>query len=374
MTRILFLLLFTGGLILEAHGQDVIIGKQYQVQSTILNEERQISIFVPQDYESNISTKYQVLYLLDGEWHFHYVSALVDKLVASGDLPNMIVVGINNNNRSKDLTPAGINDNPNRFGGAKRFLDFITQELKPWIEKNYRTHPYNVLAGHSFGGLFTLYSMMEKPDAFQAYLALSPSLGRNNEQQVKRAQNYFKKSTIFPKGLYLAIANEGGYTLTSSKKFDNIIKTNTITAFPYKFEQLLEESHSSITASGFLHGLKFLYQGINPENSSKLDEIFLMETHFQKLSKRFGYEIKVPEYYYQKFTKEQIGERELDYALFILEKYKMHYPKSVYILSYYADIYLLKGEFEKAKSYYLQLKTLGVENENLDVILKAIGK
>jgi len=374
MTRILFLLLFTGGLILEAHGQDIIIGKQYQVQSTILNEERQVSIFVPQDYDSNISTKYQVLYLLDGEWHFHYVSALVDKLVASGDLPNMIVVGIINNTRSKDLTPAGRNDNPNRFGGAKPFLDFITQELQPWVEENYRTHPYNVLAGHSFGGLFTLYSMMEEPDAFQAYLALSPSLGRNNEQQVKRAQNYFKKSTIFPKGLYLAIANEGGYTLTSSKKFDDIIQNNTDSSFPYRFEQLLEESHSSITASGFLRGLRFLYKDINPENMPELDEVFLMEAHFQQLSERFGYEIKIPEYYYQKFIKEQIGERELDYASFILGKYKTHYPKSIYPIAYQADIHLLKGEFEKAESYYLQLKELGIEDEYLKQLLKEMSK
>jgi len=358
---------------LIAQEKEIIIGKQYQIRSTILNEERQIAIFMPQAKETD-NSKYQVLYVLDGEWHFHYLSALVDKLVASGDLPKMMVVGIFNNNRSKDLTPAGTNDNPKRFGGAKQFLDFITQELQPWVEGNYRTHPYKILAGHSFGGLFTLYSMMERPNAFQAYIALSPSLGRNNEQQVKRAQSYFKKTTTFPRRLYLGIANEGGYTLTSTKKFDYIIRNDVVTPFHYKFEQLLEENHSSITVSGFLQGLKFLYEDINPENLPELDEIFLMETHFQQLSERFGYEIKVPEHYYQQFTKEQIGERELDYALFILEKYKMHYPESIYPLSYHADIHLLKGEFEKAKSYYLQLKKLGIEDENLNLILKEIDQ
>jgi len=286
------------------------IGKIYTIQSEVLDEGRKIAIFTPPDYKET-DKKYQVLYLLDGEWNFPFISALTDKLRSSGDIPEMIVVGIINENRSKDLTPPGINDNKSRFGGGEDFLKFITEELKPWVNNKFRTHPYNILVGHSFGGLFTIYTMMNKPDSFQSYISLSPSLGRNNEQQVKKAKNYFNQNEIDSSSLYLAIGNEGGYTQISSEKFRDIIDYTKPQNLRFKFEYLSEESHVSITTTGFLNGIKFIYEGYNAEKLTNLDDIFLIEEYFKKLSKKFGYEIVVPETYYQKFVKQQIAERRI---------------------------------------------------------------
>lgn len=166
-------------------------------------------------------------------------------------MPKTIVVGIINNNRSKDLTPPCTNDNPTRFGGGEKFLRFLTEESQPWIDPNYRTHPHHTLAGHSFGGLFTLYSMMKSPDAFQSYIALSPSLGRNDEQQVKNAALFFKQESTSPKILYLGIGNEGGYTHLSTEKFADIVHENLPERMIFKYESLEEENHASMTISGF---------------------------------------------------------------------------------------------------------------------------
>lgn len=154
--------IFTAGL---AQNNPRVVGEIKILQSEILDEEREIVVFTPQNYQTS-NEKFPVFYLLDGEWNFHFVSSLVDKLADWGDVPKMIVVGINNTNRNRDLTPPEENSNPNSFGGGKKFLNFIIQELQPWIDQNYRTHPYSILGGHSFGGLFTVYAMMEEPGFF----------------------------------------------------------------------------------------------------------------------------------------------------------------------------------------------------------------
>ena len=362
------LLLFFLLIQVYSQGEDLVFGQKYDISSSILQEERQIAVFTPENYQ-NSDEKYHVLYVLDGEWNFHFVASLTDKLASSGDIPKMIVVGIINNNRSKDLTPAGVNDNKDRYGGGELFLDFLTEELQPWVEKRFRTHPYKLLAGHSFGGLFTIYSMMQKPGAFQSYIALSPSLGRNDEQQVRIAKNFFKSENIFPKNLFLAVGNEGGLTYSSSKKFVDVLDAEVNGDFRYRFEHLKDENHISITTQGFIQGLRFVYEGIDPRKVGSLDDIFLIEEHYQFLSKRFGHEVQIPEEYYQKFVKEQLAERELDYALFILEKYQKDYADSPQLLLYYADVHLLQGNFEDAKAYYLKLKELGIEQEYIEQIL-----
>ncbi|MEX0290198.1 MAG: alpha/beta hydrolase, partial [Flavobacteriaceae bacterium] len=265
------------GLVAQEH--TIAIGQTKTIDSEILDEARQIAVFTPSEYD-NGDEKYPVLYVLDGEWNFHYISGLVDKLSAAGDMPRTIVIGIINTNRNRDLTPPEANSNPNRFGGGEKFLDFISNELQPWVNENYRTQPFNILAGHSFGGLFTIYAMMEQPGLFQSYIALSPSLGRNNEKQLAVAQSFFSSSAVMPHDLYVALANEGGFTKSSTLKFIEVAKAKVAQKGRFKFEQLPDEDHFSIPVPGFLNGLRFIFEGMNPEKLSGLDEIFLIEAHF----------------------------------------------------------------------------------------------
>ncbi|NAS11283.1 alpha/beta hydrolase [Poritiphilus flavus] len=371
LLRIILILIFASAQ-LTAFAQEAIIkaGKLYTIESEILNEERKIAVFTPDGYAEGQVT-YHVMYLLDAEWNFKYVAALLDKLTAAGEIPGILLIGVVNNNRNRDLTPAGKNDNPARFGGGKKFLDFLTQELQPWVKQNYRTHPYSILAGHSFGGLFTVYTTMEEPERFQAYIALSPSLGRNGEQQVKKADAYYEQNAPIPESIYVAVGNEGGYTAISTKKYAHILQDQE-SGLRFKFEKLEDSSHESITIEGFIHGLKFIYEGFNLEQFPELDEIFLVEEHYKKLSERFGYELKVPESQYQRFAREQMVTKEWDYARFILSQYEKHYPGSIELVSLKADLNLLTGDFKEALKYYEMLNSLGVESESLSRIIKEL--
>lgn len=133
-------------------------------------------------------------------------------------MPELIVVGITNTDRTRDLTPTnaslwradGTEAKLPTSGGADKFLKFIETELIPKVEANYRTQPYRVFAGHSFGGLFALHTFLTRPELFNAYIAVSPTMDWDNHLLSRKAEEFFKDRKELNKTLYLTLANEGG--------------------------------------------------------------------------------------------------------------------------------------------------------------------
>ena len=176
--------------------EPVVIGEKFQIESKVLAETRTYVVHTPASYKSG-KDAYPVLVLQDAEGHFAHTSAAVDLLSANGRIPPMIVVGINNTDRTRDMTPSkpstGFGGTPwtGSAGGADKFLSFIADELLPTIDGNYRTRPYRVLIGHSLGGLFAVYALMNRPEVFKGYLIISPSLWWDDQALVKAAEPYF---------------------------------------------------------------------------------------------------------------------------------------------------------------------------------------
>ena len=136
------------------------------IKSSALGEDRVILVRTPPGYATN-NVKYPVLYMTDGDAHIGHTSSTIDFLVRNGRMSDLIVVGIPNTDRTRDLTPTKANGpNAGQFptaGGADKFLKFIEAELIPEIEKTYRVQPYRILAGHSFGGLFAVHALITRP-------------------------------------------------------------------------------------------------------------------------------------------------------------------------------------------------------------------
>lgn len=131
-----------------------------QVRSEILKENRSIIIFQSQPISRTDSVKF--IYLIDGEYSNYRFQQIKERFKDS--ITNLIAVGIVNTDRRRDLLYAK---------AANQFLDFITTELIPVIEKDYKTKN-RILFGHSFGGGFTIYAMINKPGFFNRYIASSP--------------------------------------------------------------------------------------------------------------------------------------------------------------------------------------------------------
>jgi predicted alpha/beta superfamily hydrolase len=131
------------------------------VKSEIVKENYGVIVYKPNIIIKSDSVKF--LYLLDGENSNDLYQELSNKLKES--ITDMIVIGIINNDRRRDML---------YVNGAGNFLSFITTELIPIIEKDYKAKT-RILHGHSFGGSFTIYSMINKPELFDCFIATSPT-------------------------------------------------------------------------------------------------------------------------------------------------------------------------------------------------------
>ena len=146
------------------------------IDSKILGEARSVLIRTPASYATG-ARSYPVLYLTDGDRQLPHTAATIDFLTREGRMPEVILVGITNTDRTRDLTPTHVDQTALdgqqfRFptsGGADKFLSFIETELIPYVEANYRTEPFRILAGHSFGGLFAMHALLSRPRLFNGH-------------------------------------------------------------------------------------------------------------------------------------------------------------------------------------------------------------
>ena len=267
--RILFLLLFS----LQSKAQSVklfnhISNEVYTLHSKVLNQERQFYIHVPEQDSTKPKKALPVLYLLDGENHFHILSSYIDYLSHYEIFPQVIVVGIINIDRKKDLTPShttrsydGREDTTLRSsGGNEQFLQFIATELMPYIEANYKTTSYKILAGHSFGGIATINCMLTHPEMFNAYIAVSPSFYWDNNYMLKLTENKLAKLSSLKKRFFYSDGNEGTFFHADLLKFDSLIRNRTPGGLEYKYKYYPEESHMTEPIVAYYDGLKFIFR------------------------------------------------------------------------------------------------------------------
>ncbi|AXG71965.1 ferri-bacillibactin esterase BesA [Kordia sp. SMS9] len=191
----------------------ITIGESVTFPSTILDQERILNIYLPESYTKEASGNYPVIYLLDGSMDEDFIH--IAGLVQFGSfswiqmVPESIVVGISNIDRKHDFTfPTKNKKDKEEFpttGGSKDFIDFLEKELQPYINKNYRTTNTKTIIGQSLGGLLATEILFKKPQLFDNYIIVSPSLWWDDESLLKFAPATFQKK----KSIYIAVGKEG---------------------------------------------------------------------------------------------------------------------------------------------------------------------
>lgn len=167
----LFCFVSAGSLLAQADNSPVTLGVRRTLRSKTLGETRSLLVRLPGDYEKSGRT-YPVLYKLDGEQDvFLQASAVVQYLVDMTDkAPDHIVVGIENTVRARDMEPGP---------GADKFIEFIRAELIPFVDRNYRTNGFRILAGQSSSAVFAGYAFLQDPRLFDAYILSSLGLSQS---------------------------------------------------------------------------------------------------------------------------------------------------------------------------------------------------
>ena len=188
----------------------------FTLDSRVLGETRRVNVYTPPDYASATTTRYPVLYMPDGgvAEDFPHLSRTVDRAIRAGEMRPLILVGIENTERRRDMTgPTEVDEDRKiapRVGGSANFRGFIRDELMPAIEPRVRGNGVTGIIGESAAGLFVVESFLLEPEMFDVYVAISPSLWWNAESLVRSAADRLQARPELTATFYFTIASDDG--------------------------------------------------------------------------------------------------------------------------------------------------------------------
>ncbi|HEY0054573.1 MAG TPA: alpha/beta hydrolase-fold protein [Pedobacter sp.] len=235
-------------------------GKPDSIYSEVLQEKRLLNVILPPEYKPGLKEKYDVVYILD-EGNIEIFSQVHRYTKGMGFIPEVIVVGVINVDRTRDFTPTVMKRMP-ESGGADKFISFFKQELIPYINKTYPTNGQNILYGHSLGGLFAIYTMLKDPTIFSTYLAAEPSLWYDSQYTNKLA---IEKLTTFSQpdqNLFISSTKEN-IKMMGISTMDSILEITPLNNLTHKTVIYENEHHGSVHLKTMYEGLKFVYDGYN---------------------------------------------------------------------------------------------------------------
>lgn len=360
---------------ISVFANDIVIGNKIQIHSKILGENRELLISLPESYNDSIyfPASYPVLYLLDPQTHFHSMVAVREALTGGyyNNMPELIIVSIVNTDRSRDLTPTNgfvIHSGKKiheTSGGAGQFLSFINDELKPYIDSNYRTNGYTLLTGHSFGGLFTLYALQTKPESFNAYIVHDPSIWWDNKTIYTSGLSNWSKLDMSGRYLYLSKAYDFEkeadrlqHSQTIQDFHDNILNTQTGNGLQYKFEYFEKEDHGTIFLPATYNSVRYIFDGICLPVKEIPDKPELIEEHYQRLSDRLNFPFLPPEHLVDKIANYCMLREQYDSARYLLEKNIENYPLSWHAYYSLGKVYIELNKAEQAHQMFEKAKEL----------------
>jgi hypothetical protein len=342
------------------------------ISSKVLNEERPIYIYTPPADSTNPGKRYPVLYLMDGESHFSLLAEYC-RYLGRWDvnvIPEMIVVGIPNTNRTRDLTPThsivdyyGKPDTSSTSwlkpsGGNDNFLRFINDELMPYVNSHYKTAPFKIFAGHSFGGITAIDCFLTKPGMFNAYLAISPSFWWDKEYLLKLADKKLETGAKLDKILFYSDASEGSSDKSSFHtnllKFDSLIAKKQLMGLAHKYAFYPEDIHMTEPVKAYYDALRFVYKQweLPPMGPKQINSAAIM-AHYHMLSARYGYTILPNEVNIRNWAASLMQNKgTIDNAISLFEMNTKNYPVSYSAFADLAGAYLKNGEREKAIMCY----------------------
>lgn len=362
-----------------------------KLSSKVLNEERKIYIYAPPIDTLLPHKRYPVLYILDGDNHFSMIAEYC-RYLSRWDvnvMPEMIIVGIPNTNRTRDLTPThsvidyyGKPDTSSNSwlklsGGGNNFLQFMNSELIPYVDAHYKTEAFRIFAGHSFGGITTINCLLTQPDMFSAYIAVSPSFWWDKEYLLNLAGKKLKTNRIINKMIFYSDANEGGSDKstfhTNLLRFDSLITKNKITGLDYKYVYYPDDIHMTEPIKAYYDALRFIYRQWDlPQMDPKSLNAAVVKQHYQQLSQRYGYAVIPTEVNISNTAMYLINQPgALDNAISLLEMNTENYPASSTAFSLLGDAYLKRGDRSKAVTYYKKAMALNPGSQSIKA--KLIG-
>ena len=245
------------------------IGEIRTIKSKILNEDRILNIYLPQNFDKTKS--YPVIYLLDGSMNedFIHVTGLIQFFNQMYTMPETIVVGIANIDRKRDFTfHTDLKDLQKDYpttGHSDKFIGFLEKELKPYIEGQFKTAD-NYIFGQSLGGLLATEILLKKPEMFTHYFIISPSLWWDDESLLKRAGQWLSKMPDTKKFVYISVGKgEHPVMIKDAENLYDILKNSGKKNLTAEYKMMETDNHATILHRSLYEGLVKLFPYQEPK-------------------------------------------------------------------------------------------------------------
>ena len=233
-----------------------------ELTSTKIGQRYELLVSLPAGYAKSREA-YPVLYVLDG-WHFPLMAFMQNNNLYSERMRPVIIVTVSHGEtdymklRARDFTPT---KTPREVGsgGAAAFLDFLEHELIPFVDRTWRTLPADRgLLGHSYGGLFAIYALEQRPALFQRIVAASPSLDWDNGLLLRVARDRLRN---LPASVRLDLSSgDDGDNNESTTAFGKVLDELKPAGLDYRVTIYHGENHNSVRLVSFPAGLYWIYR------------------------------------------------------------------------------------------------------------------
>jgi predicted alpha/beta superfamily hydrolase len=255
--------------------------EQHDLASGVNGQKYRLYVALPDGYDPEGGTRYPVLYLLDGYFAFPAAVTALGGMAIQRELEDVIVVGIGDGehafdswfvNRWRDYTPSlnaaadsagassfGIPAGRVSSGGAPAFLRVLREEILPFVEATYRTSGDRGIAGHSFGGLFAAWVLLEAPDLFRRYGINSPSLWWNGGEMFEREADRAARNGVLAAHVFLSVGSLEGRMVPSMERFAAALRSRGDAGLAVDVVVFEGETHGSVGAAMVARTLRVLY-------------------------------------------------------------------------------------------------------------------
>jgi uncharacterized protein len=299
------ILMCLGLLATRSAAEPIECGERFTISSTILGEDRTVFVSVPASY-AHSNQRYPVLYLTDAQWQFDQARSSVAFLARNRMIPEAIVVGVTNPDRTHDLYAtradfkAGSRIIPfPTSGNADQFLEFFEKELIPWTESRYRTSRLRVLAGHSAGGNFALHALRRRPGLFQAIIVASPWMAWDDFKELKQLEPFLESPDLRAKALFISSANEGIEMQEGIDGLAAALKVRKAPGLRWDFASYAGETHDSTAVKSYFDGLRMVFSGWSyprdPQTNLLVGSLEDIKAYYASFGVRLGYAQSPPE-------------------------------------------------------------------------------
>lgn len=337
-------------------GDPVVIGTHRNLHSEILDEDRPLLVSLPEDYEES-AISYPVLYVPYGDQvrgYFAEAVHVVARLTDEGSIPPMIIVGVANVDRYRDLSPVGRQGNPS---GIEPFSRFVENELLPFVDREYRTEDFRVLVGPQAGAAFGFYTLANRKGLFDAFILENPFRSKPvHDVLIPMIEELMEKGLPSFTFLQIMCADREGY----------LDKTAEV-GYMHSFEEMVENrnprnltlvTHYVENIQDFIppillkEGLRELFREYNLPADLEVRGLSDLVSYYAALSDKLGFDINIPEKILADEALELAERGESEAAVGILEYLIELHPSSLNGYWRLANLHRELGNRERAIEYY----------------------